>query len=226
MLFISDEFDEIWNMVERNMKVQIPPFIKYVLKFCGYENCHTISTIEEDDFEYFEFKVREGGIIEFYQDKISEKDMFEGSTKTLKDFEIVRGHRKLLMAIVKVVKEKLDKNGVDGLFVVTPKRKKKNKIAEKSTAENIVPVRRKKQKFSPSELLNDDDEKLTEIKEERNDQCDPSIEHHKRVLFLKALSCLKNHSPEMYEIVRSNNFSVYCICFLYSLSSITETARI
>lgn len=50
------------------MKVEIPPFIKYVLKFCGYDNCHSISVIDEkNDFEYFESEVRNGGIIEFYE---------------------------------------------------------------------------------------------------------------------------------------------------------------
>lgn len=90
-MYISAEFNEIWQFVERKMRVEILPFMKYVLKFCGYDDCYSISTIEEKDFAYFESEVRKGGIIEFYDGKISEKDLMTGSPRSIENFENVAG---------------------------------------------------------------------------------------------------------------------------------------
>lgn len=102
---ISAQLGEIWQVVERKLKVPIPAYIKNVLKFCGYDNCHSIATIEEQDFEYVEAEVRNGGITKFFEGEIAANDVLDGSTKTEENFEIIRGHRKLLMAVVKFVKE-------------------------------------------------------------------------------------------------------------------------
>lgn len=185
------------------MKIRIPPFIKYVLRFCGYENCHTISTIEETDIEYFESEVRNGGIIEFYKNEVSPEDIFKGSTKAVNDFEINRGHRKLMMAAVKVVKNRLEENGVENFLAASPKRKMKIKVSTKATEKNVAPapVRRKKQKFSPSELLGESLDEFEEQSNEVDHETDPHIKHHKRVLYMKALMCLKNHDRDIYEEV-------------------------
>lgn len=101
----------------------MPPYIKNVLQYCGYENCHTIATIQEDDLDYIESEVRKGGITTFFEGKSIEK-ILEGCTKLIDDFEISRGHKKLVIAAVKVVQEKLECNGADGFLEVSPKKKK------------------------------------------------------------------------------------------------------
>lgn len=198
----STEFSEIWKFIEKKkIKIEIPPFIKFVLKFCGYENFYTISAIEENDFEYFENQVRKGGIIEFYQGEVAAEDVLKGSTKDVNNFEILRGHRKLLLAVINVVKERLEENGPENFFAPSPIRKKKTKVSAGTKTvkkqENEVP--RKKQKFSSSELLG---------KSEQDYQNGPNavtdIEHHKNVLLLKALTCLKVHNAGAYEEVKLN----------------------
>lgn len=191
------------------MKIRIPPFIKHVLRYCGYDNYHSISTIEETDFEYFEEQVKKGGIAEFFVGEIAADEILKGSTKTMENFEIIRGHRKLLMAAVTIVKDTLEKNGYANFYAPSPKVKRKAKIEHKggklptSTVEKDMEplrVRRKKLKFSTHELLNGP---LAEPIADHNDQAEEAHErHHKKVLYLKALSCLKAHNPQVYEEVR------------------------
>lgn len=156
----SAEFLEVWNFIEKKMKVDIPPFLKYVLKFCGYDNHYTIAGIEDNDFEYFESQVRNGGIVEFYRGKISENELWKGSMKGVADFEILRGHRKLLIAVVEMVKKRLVEYGPANFYDASPNRKKKMKVSgeggkpSKNNVENISrQVPRKKIKFSSAELL-------------------------------------------------------------------------
>lgn len=127
----------------------------------------------------------------------------------------------MLLAVVKEVKKTMEENGVDDLFNVSPKKKKKNTMVEKSTEKNVVIVPRKKptrkQKFSTVELLLEPFDRMEDENDQANPETDPHIRHHKRVLYMKALSCLKNHNYEMYEEVRSSNlllFKLFMQCFV------------
>lgn len=199
------------------MCVTFPPFVKYVLKFCGYENCHTISTIIEADFKEIELDVQKGGITEFYKGEILEADVLKGSGRGIKDFEIKRGHRQLLLAAVKLVKDRLEENGVEEFSAASPKRKNKRKTARavESTASARVqgnieekalkPRLGKKPKLSPVELLSASMlESLDEELSERADQFgDTQMSHHKHCLLMKGLSMLKLHNADMYvEVMR------------------------
>lgn len=114
--------------MERQLKVPIHPYIKNVLKFSGYDNCYAISTIEESDLEHIQTEIRKGDdILKFFEENssalspesilpiISLKTVLEGSNKkTFEEFEFSLGHQKLIMCIAKLVRENLDKNGVNG----------------------------------------------------------------------------------------------------------------
>lgn len=118
------------------MKVKVPAYIKHILEHCGYDNCYSIATIEEEDFDYLKNEVLKGTIC-------AEK-VFEGSSKSIEDFEFSRGHQKLLIVVVKFVKAILDASGVDGFSM--PKIKNKQEKNAKSKLQ--------KKKASPStELL-------------------------------------------------------------------------
>lgn len=85
------KFSEIWSFVERKLKSTIPSYIKYVLKYCGYENCHTIATIEDNDLEYFVGEVRKRGITNFFSGKFGIINALQGSNKSEENFEFSRG---------------------------------------------------------------------------------------------------------------------------------------
>ncbi len=167
------------------MKVNIPPYIKNILKYCGYENCHTIATIEENDLEYFTAEIRHCA------DKIKKLGMqaeffLEGSTKGFDDFELVRGHQKLLMAVAKLVRDELETEGVNGFLLVSSKKKKINKPA--------APHRSKKMKFSSNEPLSLSDETSDVMDNPTASSEDTSFERQTKIVLLKALASLKYHN--------------------------------
>ncbi|KAJ6642635.1 hypothetical protein Bhyg_07588, partial [Pseudolycoriella hygida] len=112
---VMADFKQIWFFVERELKISIPTYIKYILKYCGYENCHTISTIDENDLEFIEKEV---------QDKFANDfDLTDVTTELSGNFRLSRGHQKLMMTIAKLVKEKLNECGVDGFSVTEPRKR-------------------------------------------------------------------------------------------------------
>lgn len=70
---------EIWMFVERKLNISIPPYIKCVLKYCGYENCHTIATIEENDLKYITAEVRK---VNFFSNEIDKENVLQSSNKS------------------------------------------------------------------------------------------------------------------------------------------------
>lgn len=202
------EFGEIWSFVEWKLKVLVPPYIKYVLKYCGYDSCHTISTIEEPDFEYFEAEVRKGGIINFFEGEVSEKNVLEGSTKCVEEFEIRRGHRTLLRIAVKLIKERLDEYGVDGFYLEIAKKKKPS--FAKSIEEPLIGLKistgtPKKSEFAkdiiPKNSLDPFHEELIQLK---------------TTLLAEVIRSLSNHSSEMYKEVCCMEIIIFDLIFRFS----------
>lgn len=115
--------------MEENLQISIPPYIKNVLTYFGYDNFHTISTIEENDLEYIATEVRKGGIMNYFTNKSGIEDPLYGSSKSEQNFEFSRGHQKLLMVIAKLLKKKLNENGVDAFLVKPSTKKEKNQDA-------------------------------------------------------------------------------------------------
>lgn len=172
---LSEICEEIWLFVEREMKLKIPPYIKYILKFCGYDNCHTISTIKENDIEYFENRVRK--LPNFFD---GAKDVPDFSTKSTANFEIVRGHQQLIMAVKKLVKENLEQNGVDS-FNMPNKRKR---VIRNTT----VPT-----KFSKVAT----NESFETCRSENSETFD-HLKEHKSTILRKMILSLITHTPEMF----------------------------
>lgn len=168
--FISADFNEIWLFVEQEMKMKIPSHIKHILKYCGFENCHTISTIEENDIEYFENEVRKGEITIVLNETTSE------------NFEFSRGHKKLIMAITKLVNEKLNERGVDGFSM--PKQRKR-------TLSNATTVATKISKLSTNE--NSSLDCFSEAPEPLE-----TLQEYKSAVLRKMILSLITHTPEMF----------------------------
>lgn len=180
------------------MKVAIPSYMKYILEYCGYDNCHTIATIEENDLEYFKNEVKEGKVTNFFEAKIGPKNVLEGSSKSVDDFEFSRGHQKLLMAVVKLVKENLNENGVDSFSqelpsesIIPTKRKIENKVDKK--------IYSKKQKCSTNKLTSIENARLIESSSTATlGNSDIELQKHRSTLMKKMALSLINHSPENF----------------------------
>lgn len=109
VLYITADFNGIWLFVEREMKMAIPSFIKSFLRYSGFENCHTISEIEEFDLEFIENYVRKASQKDDFKNGI---DMSDFPLELSENFKFSRGHQKLILAIAKLVKQKLNEDGV------------------------------------------------------------------------------------------------------------------
>lgn len=105
---------KIWSFVKEKLKISVPSSIKNVLSYCGYDNFYTISAIDEDDLEYMAAQVKKGGITKYFSEQMSLKNALKGSPFSEKNFEFSRGHQKLLMRIVKLVRTTLSEKGVEG----------------------------------------------------------------------------------------------------------------
>lgn len=183
---------EIWTYVENKLNISIPLYIKNVLSYCGYDNFHTISSFEENDLEYLTTEVRKGGIVKYFHNEYGRKNALQGSTKTEQNFEFSRGHQKLILAIVNLVKKNLNENGVDAFLVKIPKPKKtwkKNKNLHVASEKEVKDV-------SVSTEVS--------ILKETKAETDSKLDFHENLINLQAkllkqtLQSLYTHSSDMY----------------------------
>lgn len=186
--------------------IPIPTYIKNILKCCGFENCYSISTIEENDIAYFEQQVRKGALTKFIEGSISENlspdNVLEGYVeRSGEEFEFSRGHQKLIITIARTVKENLEKNGIDGFELSKgyPLKARKNYSTCKLSDE---PYKRRKNSSvelgTDSTLLEPDVEPSFEDSELSADEI---VTIHRNKLVKQAVVSLKKITPAMYKEV-------------------------
>lgn len=173
--FITAEFNQIWLFIERKMKMPIPSYIKSILKLCGYENCHTISTIEENDLELIEKEVLKGKFPEGF-------DFSDFPIGSSGNFRFIRGHQKLILEISKLVKEKLDEGGVDGFTLM---KSRKRAIKDDSGK----PIKLSKLSSAACSSL----DCISEISHSVH-----SVREHKSNVLRKMILCLITNTPEKF----------------------------
>lgn len=173
------------------MNVVVPAYMKNILICCGYDNCHAIATIEDDDLEYFADEVKKGSVNNFYQGKISVAAIMEGCSASVENFVFSRGHIKLLKAVVITVKNTLDTHGVDGFFINLSKVS-----TEVHQKENInskpAPVYRKRFKFSTVNSTS-----TQETDEKPDDDTISSVRIARSKLIKKAVLILISRTPKL-----------------------------
>lgn len=169
------------------MKTKIPTYIKNVLWCCGYDSYFTISSMDESDIEYFETEVRKGNFNKKFESLFEHDEnpsnMLEGSVKSLDDFEITRGHRKLILAVSKFVEETLKQKGIDAFFEPSKPNKKKH-----SSTNRIAAPMKKQKIYEPGQEPGDEND----------------LEHHRKTLIEKAMAVAINVTPDLYKNVSSN----------------------
>lgn len=91
-----------------------------------------------------------------------------------------------------------------------PRRKKNKRATVQKKSDEMVPcVRIKKRKYNPLELLDASPEEI-ERKLDPTGSLEDHLKHYKHLLFVRALTSLKNHNSELYDEVtylkhRTNN---------------------
>lgn len=147
--------------------------------------------------EYVRSEVRKGGITNYFSNEIGIENCLHGSNKSEQNFEFSRGHRKLLMVIVKLVKQNFDENGLDAFIAEIPKPKE-NK--------NLDAVR-KSQKETKDVSVS------TEISTLGITETDSKVLFHENLINLQAkllkqtVRSLFIHSSAMYEEVSIHNYN-------------------
>lgn len=172
--------NDIFVWIEKKMNVVVPPYLKSILKSCGYDNCYAIATIVNADLDYFTDEMKKGNI------------------------EFSRGHSRLLEAIVKIVKGTLETGGC-GSFSLVPSKVSPSTVPiihekQEPSSSKALSVYRKR--FKPSEH--------TQVNNNDIDQDDDiSVEGQARnTLIRKAVTILITHTPKLFAKV-SAFFSKY-----------------
>lgn len=171
----------------------MPAYIKYVLKACGYENGISISTIENEDIQYFVEEVKNRNVSNYFKSILRETDILEGSKKTVENFVFSHGHIKLLMYIVRFIKNFIEENGPNSLSIEVVS---KPNSGVKRPAIGVAFAPRKRIKSSPSN--EDPGTLLSEI-----------IKKQEEVLLIETFMSLITHLPETYVKVRLSTFVYY-----------------
>lgn len=86
-----------------------------MLHYCGYENGVSIASIDNDDVDDIISKVRSGKVTQYFESKLADKDVLEGSNKNFENFDFSRGDREFLMHIVTFLKDHIEEYGIDSL---------------------------------------------------------------------------------------------------------------
>lgn len=154
----------IFLWIEKKMNVTIPTYLKNVLNCCGYDNCHSIATIVNGDIEYFADEIKKGSGSNGFKDKLPSgngtDELMEGCIDNIEASpSLSRGHIKLLLAIVQVVKNTLETEG-SGSFTLKSRLKPTSisvrscdgvsGTVEEDNASNASTVHKKRFKFSTS----------------------------------------------------------------------------
>lgn len=186
---------DIFLFIEKKLNTGVPVYIKNILKYCGYDNCHALATIDDADLEYFADEVRNGGVNNFYHGKISAETIMEGCTTSVENFVFSRGHLQLLKAIVKIVKETLEIHGADGFLLKLPKDLPKEQ--EQGNISKSVSVYRKRFKFSTVTSTSTD-----AVDNALNDETISPAEKARTIIIGKAILSLVTHTPKLFANVR------------------------
>lgn len=182
------------------MKITVPKYMKFILMYCGYNNCHTISAIKQTDLNYFVTEVRQGNVTNFYSG-LGINDAMEGSRESAENFEFIRGHEKLLMVIVNFVKQHLCDYGANIFLIDSPKIDNEPWIEVKLSKDVLT--------FAPLKQDERHDDISKSDVETHHNVCrvHEDIIKHQHTLLKMAVTSLSAHTPKMYE-----NVSTRLVC--------------
>lgn len=183
MTHILEKFGEIWSFIEQKIQTPVPPYFKYVLQYCGYENAVSIASIDDHDVDDFVSEVRSGKVTEYFKSKLGDKDVLEGSNKNMETFDFSRGHRKFLMYIASFLKEHIEEHGFDTFSVSS--NSGVNKPAQQSSRRPPKRLSHSNIPLVPSKKI------LVELPHE-------DLRKQKDILISKTITSIITYAPEVY----------------------------
>lgn len=114
-----EDLDKFWSLIENELYCKVPQYLKVLLKLQGFDSVIAIKKLDDADIQYSDSFVRKQGYdsmcqcLEFkdyyhhYLHNRENRHVFEN------EFEVLRGHKKLLKAIAEFVMQQVDSNGID-----------------------------------------------------------------------------------------------------------------
>lgn len=94
----------MWEHIQNKLTTCVPKYIQNVMESQGFDNIVSIGRMTEEDIDFLESY----GKTEKYEKKIppnSIKADYYGSSVSKEDFEILRGHKKLMAEMIEIVKK-------------------------------------------------------------------------------------------------------------------------
>lgn len=111
----KDDNDEFWNGIEIITGFVVPMYIRNVLKFHGFDSALTVRLMDEEDIKEMEKFARSGVMQRISAGEVNLQDFYGPFVKSTKDFQFLRGHRKVLKDIAQFIREKGSHNITDSL---------------------------------------------------------------------------------------------------------------
>lgn len=177
------------------MKITVPRYIKFILMYCGFNDCHAIAAIEHTDLQRFVSEVRQGNVTNFCHE-LGVNDVLFGSREPEKNFAFILGHQRLLMAVVNFVRQNL--SDCDAFSFSTDKEVQIRPFENSTTKISHGPLKETK-------FLNYDDSKSDTNSHEELDSVHAVhkniIKHHYTLLTMVVAS-LSAHTLKLYQEVR------------------------
>lgn len=101
----KSENDQFWSAVERHIKCQVPMYIKNLLKSQGFDNALALKKLDEEDVNFLEVfaKSEDYRKVLAISDQSNLDDFYGSYCDRPKEFQILRGHRKMLIEMVAAV---------------------------------------------------------------------------------------------------------------------------
>lgn len=102
---------DFWNVVQRKMGHKIPKYLVNILTLQGFDNALSLKKFDEDDIILVESYVKTDKFSRRIPVDSSLEDYFGIFHNSKADFEIIPGHKKLLMQVIDYIKYNLNNRG-------------------------------------------------------------------------------------------------------------------
>lgn len=116
----EESIKKLWKTFETKLKCSIPPYLKNLMELQGFDTVVAIKNLDDDDVAFLEEYGRSkeyGEYLEKTDQQSNLKDFLGPYHVNQANFQILRGHKKLLKEIVKCASEESG-SSKQGVFVV------------------------------------------------------------------------------------------------------------
>lgn len=112
------KFDKFWRLIESALYCQVPEYLKILLIRQGFDSVIALKELDDVDIQHMESFVRKygHGAQRDFGDFGDYYPHFGNDPIFGKEFEVLRGHKRLLKEIVLFVKQQVYANGL-GVFI-------------------------------------------------------------------------------------------------------------